>query len=93
MEYNADERRRIVPAGRRCYGTRFRPLGVVEDASSRKGMYSYSYRLACRARQHDSSCVISIPPYRGSSSSSSSSSDRGGGAERDVTCVRRAQQQ
>ena len=53
----------------------FRPIGFVEDASSRKDSYSYScsYRLACSAQQHDSSCTISIPPYCGGSSSSSSS--------------------
>ena len=93
------------PPAVRCYGTRFRPLGVVGDASSRKDLYSYSYsgshRLACRTRQHDSSCIISIPSYCGSSSSSSSSSSSGssglggGGAKLAgaVACVDRAQQQ
>ena len=86
-------------AGGPCYGTHFRPLGVVEDVSSRKDSYLYLYsclcscRLAYRARQHDSSCIISIPPYCGSSSSSSGRG--GGGAERAgaVACVDRVQQQ
>ena len=37
------------------------------------------YRLACRARQHDSSFIILIPPYCGRSSIGG---DDGGGAER-----------
>ena len=67
----------------RCDGIHFCPLGVVEEAWSWKGSYSYSYshscpfRLACRARQHDSSFVISIPPCCSSSSSSSNGSSSG----------------
>ena len=55
QEYNGDERRWIKLAGRRrtAVTVRFRPCGVVEDASSRKNSYSCSYRLVRRARQHD----------------------------------------
>ena len=96
--YTVDKRRWIMPAGRRrpAATVRSRPLGVVEDASSRKDSCSYSclYRLACRARQHDNSCIISNTPHCGSSSSSSSSSS-GGEAKRAgaVACLDRAQQQ
>ena len=90
LDYNADERRSNVPAGRRrpAATVRFRPLGVVEDASSRKDShpyyysYSCSYRLACRSRQHDSSCILSISPSCGSSSG------RGGGRYRVAWRVR-----
>ena len=76
MKCNADKRRWIVPADHRrpAATVRSRSLGVVEDASSQKDSYSLlyyscSYRLVCRAWQHDSLCIISIPPYCGSSSS------------------------
>ena len=82
----------MVPPGRRRPAATVHAFArlVEEDASSRKGSYSYSYNLTCEARQHDSSCIISIPPYCGSSSSGG-----GGGAERAdaVACVGRAQQQ
>ena len=50
---------------------RSRPLGVLEDTWSRKDyeyLHACSYRLACRARQRGSSCIISVPPHCGSNS-------------------------
>ena len=72
-----------------CYGTRFRPLGVVEHVSSREDSYSYSRRLACRARQRDSSCIISIPPYNTAVAAAAATS-AAVGAERSAPAVWRA---
>ena len=101
LEYNADERRWIVPAGRRRPATtvyafaRLVSWRMRRPDRTRSHSYSYSrsysYRLACRARQHGSSWITSIPPYGGSRSSGRV----GGGADRAdaVACVCRAQQQ